>query len=213
MNTILNYNESNVKQKKREEILENAMTIFIREGIHSVTMKEIADEINISLRSLYYYYSSKEDLAVDIQIIAMTHFGQFQTISELDMEKTAFENLSFILNHMLNAIIEKPRYLKYITAFDYFFFNEYPTPKYNQFLNFFKQSSVVYSLLEKASKDGSLETHGESLEVAFTTIFQSFLAYAQKIVYREKAMASEDISSIGNLHFFVTMLLEAMKKR
>jgi AcrR family transcriptional regulator len=189
------------------------MTIFIREGIHSVTMKEIADEINISIRSLYYYYSNKEDLAVDIQIIAMTRFAIFQDELELDSEKNAFENLAITLTHMLSAIIKQPRYLKYITAFDYYFYNEYPTPKYNQFLNVFKQYSIVLRLLDRANKDGSLETYGGSLFDIFTTIFQSFLAYAQKIIYREKAMASEDISGVGNLELFIQILLEGIKKR
>ncbi|MDR4968056.1 MAG: TetR/AcrR family transcriptional regulator, partial [Acholeplasmataceae bacterium] len=71
MNELLNYNENNYKKKNRRIIIDKARDLFISEGIHSPTMKDIASAAGISLRSVYNYYQTKDDLAIDIQIVTM----------------------------------------------------------------------------------------------------------------------------------------------
>lgn len=210
MNEILGYDESNVKQKKRQEIIDNGLMIFVREGIHPVTMQNIADECSISLRSLYYYYSSKEALAVDIQIVVMDRFMHSMQYTYNDLFK-AYTNIKSLLKTMVSVIKEKPNLIKYITAFDYYFFNDYPSSKYNTFLSQLKSNPDFLRLIEQAKHDQSIDFLNHPPDVFFTTMFQSLFAYAQKITYREQAMSSEDISGVGDLDLLVDMYLKALK--
>jgi len=212
MTDILKYKESLIKSKKRKEIIKKSMNIFIREGIHTVKMSDIALETGISLRSLYYYYNNKQKLAVDIQIICMNSFNAFFDI-ELDEKDTGYEQLSSVLTKFHKNIMDNQKIIKFITAFDYHFFNSYPGNKYNKFLSTQKNNSIINKILEKGVLDNSIEFYGEDPLLVFTTVFQSMLSYSQKLIYREKAMLSEDISSKGDLSIFNRMLLSSMKKR
>ncbi len=51
---------------KREEILNAAAKIFAQKGYHHATMVDVADEVDLLKGSLYYYFSSKESLLLEV---------------------------------------------------------------------------------------------------------------------------------------------------
>ena len=60
---------------KKIEILEKATQVFLKYGIKSVTMDDMARELAMSKKTLYNYFSDKNDLVV--QIITMkTQYDQ-----------------------------------------------------------------------------------------------------------------------------------------
>ncbi len=211
MNDILNYDESNVKSKKRKAILDKSINIFIREGIHPVKMSDIANECGISLRSLYYYYPSKEYLAVDIQIICMSTFTKiingFDFLSNVDYDK--FSNY---LDSIYHVIDDNQKNIKFITVFDYYFYNAYPNEKYINFLKTKLTNNFIFNDSDTAIYTNTIDFLDEDPHVFFTTIIQSMLAYAQKIIYREKAMLSEDVESRGELRIYLKLIKKAIKK-
>ena len=209
MNT-LNYNESQIKKKKRNEIMEHGMNIFIRESIHNVTMLQIANECDISLRSLYYYYKNKEELAVDIQICIFS--GEFLS-SDFDLSKSAYEIVVDIINHLYTYSVNNQKIVKYITAFDCYFQNEYPSNKYSSHLEKIKNTKMMEIVSKKAAEDNSIETFGEDVNTTVMTVIQSMFAYSQRFIYREKAMKSEATGTRGSLDLFRKQLIEVLKKR
>ncbi len=212
MNEILNYNESNVKMKKRKEILDKSINIFIREGIHPVKMGDIAKECGISLRSLYYYYPNKEYLAVDIQILCMSAFTQI--INDFDhFSNVNYDKFTNYLDTIYDIIEKNQKNIKFITAFDYYFYNSYPNEKYTNFLKTKLTNNFIFSNSNSNPHDNSIDFLGEDPNLLFTTIIQSMLAYAQKIIYREKAMLSEDVESRGELRIYLKLIKNAIKKR
>lgn len=50
------------KERKREEILEAAMTVFARKGFHRSRMEEVAVEAGIGKGTIYEYFDSKHQL-------------------------------------------------------------------------------------------------------------------------------------------------------
>ncbi len=212
MNEILNYNESNVKKRKRKEILDKSINIFIREGIHPVKMSDIANECGISLRSLYYYYPSKEYLAVDIQILCMSTFSDI--FYDLDFfSDINYDTFSGYLDKIYDVINNNQKNIKFITAFDYYFYNSYPNEKYTTFLKTKLTNNFLFKTDISSTANDSIDFLGEDPHLLFTTIIQSLLAYAQKIIYREKAMLSEDVESRGELRIYLKMIKQAIKKR
>ncbi|MBW8811839.1 MAG: TetR family transcriptional regulator [Caulobacterales bacterium] len=52
---------------KREAVLERAAALFADKGYGSVSLSELAESLNITKPTLYYYFSSKDDLLLEIQ--------------------------------------------------------------------------------------------------------------------------------------------------
>ena len=50
----------------REGILEAAACIFSEKGYHATSMQDIADAVNLQKASIYYHYSSKQEILGDI---------------------------------------------------------------------------------------------------------------------------------------------------
>lgn len=62
------------KVERREEILAAAERVFVRKGIMSSTMEDIAREAELSKGALYLYFQSKDELFLTIAIRALTEF-------------------------------------------------------------------------------------------------------------------------------------------
>ncbi len=212
MLNLLGYQESKTKKIKRSEIIEKAKNLFIKEGIHPVRMSDISNEVDITVRTLYYYYKNKDDLAIDIQIIEMNNLLG-KTTFQYQKDKTGYENLELMLNNLLTQFLSNQKSIKYITAFDYYFYNGYPHDKYSDFLN---ENMAFYdfkNLIEKGILDGTIIDTKEDSKILMDTIFQSFFAYTQKIIYREKSfIEAGHKNERGDLQIFLNMVLRSLKK-
>ncbi|MFJ7954078.1 TetR/AcrR family transcriptional regulator [Lysinibacillus sp. NPDC096418] len=54
------------KEIRREQILNAGLDLFIRNGYHGTTTKEIADSFGISQGLLFHYFASKEELYLEL---------------------------------------------------------------------------------------------------------------------------------------------------
>lgn len=207
---LLQYVESPVKQRKRFEILTKTQDIVIREGLYPITMSDIAHEIGISKRSLYYYYKNKEELAIDVQIMVMTEYIYGMEF-DVDHSLSGYEQLLQLTEYLSERVKRYTKEIKYITAFDYYFFNGYPDEKYSQFLKTINEDLALVSILEKGVEDGTLRLPSEDIHTFAMTVYQSVFAYAQKLTYREKSMLSEEPERRGDLKTFIEIFKESVK--
>ncbi len=207
---LLGYVESPVKQKKRLEILRRTQAIVIREGLYPITMSDIAHEIGISKRSLYYYYKNKEELAVDVQIMVMNEYIYGMDVN-IDAEATGYEQLCQLIDYLGERIQKYAKEIKFITAFDYYFFNGYPDKKYSDYIRTIDEDLTLKHILEKGVEDDTLRVLSDDLDTFSMTVYQTVFAYAQKLTYREKSMLSEEPERRGDLETFFKMLKVSMK--
>jgi len=210
MLNIMTYDESKTKKKKRHEILMHAMNLFISDGIAAVSMQQISKTLGISPRSLYYYYSNKEELAVDIQILIMSTDWIF-TGFILDRNKTGYEIVSDFLHHMIDYIKSHKKYIKYVAAFDNYFYNSYPGTRYQTHLDMLFRSKNFTDVIDEVRKDNTVLTNDRDMKTVLSTVYHSTMAYAQRIIYREKAMDLESSGDKGDLDLFVEFLLIGLK--
>lgn len=56
-------------------ILDAAVRLFVRQGFHATTMREVASEARLSVAGVYHHYPSKERLLVAILEITMNEIG------------------------------------------------------------------------------------------------------------------------------------------
>ena len=54
------------KKSRQDDVYEAAARLFAEKGYHATRIQDIADELGMLKGSLYYYFSSKEDLLIKI---------------------------------------------------------------------------------------------------------------------------------------------------
>lgn len=71
--------------KKRNEIIEKSAMIFLRHGIKSVTMDDLAKELGMSKKTIYNYFKDKDDL---VKRIVSTLIERNRTACEIGRVKS-----------------------------------------------------------------------------------------------------------------------------
>ncbi len=67
------FNRSHQHEAKRQTILAEAARLFNRRGSRSTTLQDIADSLNLSKTSLYYYVKTKHDLVYQCYLASCEH--------------------------------------------------------------------------------------------------------------------------------------------
>lgn len=62
------------RQEMRQLILETAMKLFVAEGYENVTIRKIADKIEYSPGTIYFYFKDKDDVLLALCSIAFSEF-------------------------------------------------------------------------------------------------------------------------------------------
>lgn len=57
--------------RKRALILKSAAHVFGRKGFHATTLEEIAAVLKVTKASLYYYFSTKEELLYEVHLLSL----------------------------------------------------------------------------------------------------------------------------------------------
>lgn len=63
--------EDNRFSRKRALIIKAAAHAFGRKGFHATTLEEIAAELKVTKASLYYYFSTKEELLYEVHLLSL----------------------------------------------------------------------------------------------------------------------------------------------
>ena len=90
------------KQGIREDILEAARTLFVRDGYENVSIRKIAERIEYSPGTIYLYFQDKADILAQISE---------ETFSRLERKLVAISNDSAgdVLDRMLDILVEGVR--------------------------------------------------------------------------------------------------------
>lgn len=89
-NNIRTYSSTpNLVEKRRAEIAENAIKLFIKKGYLKTTTREIAKACHMSTGALYHYIGTKEDI---LFILSEYAFSILQDITENSLKNS--ENIS-----------------------------------------------------------------------------------------------------------------------
>ncbi|VEP11428.1 TetR family transcriptional regulator [Hyella patelloides LEGE 07179] len=130
----------------RQEILTKCFDLFAQRGYGSLTMRQIAKEIGVSTGTLYHYFSSKEDLFVQL----------IEEITEQDI----LHATDLMENQSLDTMEEK------ILALGQFIFKneDYFYKQTLLYMNFFQQLDLEQQQLVEAVKRSYKRYQEETME-------------------------------------------------
>jgi len=63
---MISERQSKERELRKEQILKGALTVFKSKGVEGATMDEIAKEADFGKATLYYYFSSKEEIFIEL---------------------------------------------------------------------------------------------------------------------------------------------------
>ncbi|MBR2882044.1 MAG: TetR/AcrR family transcriptional regulator [Prevotella sp.] len=95
-------NSTAYKIALKEKILEHAMTMFINHGIRAVKMDDIANDLQISKRTLYELYINKEELLYEGIKVSMTRRAE-----ELSKMVSGLDNVMDIIIEVFKRKVDE----------------------------------------------------------------------------------------------------------
>jgi len=110
------------KDETREKIITSAIDTFVEKGYAGAQMKDIYEKAGIGKKTLYRYFSSKEDLALTTETrILKSIVENIWPVDEIENDTTlnAFEKLKKIYTKlMLDFIYNNEKLFKFTAQFD-----------------------------------------------------------------------------------------------
>lgn len=92
------------RESKRQQILEAAVRVFIRQGFQTATMKDVVEESGLSRGGVYLYFSSTEEML--LALMEEIDRGNDSQVDELLAQyPTVWEALAALFDHLQSELV------------------------------------------------------------------------------------------------------------
>lgn len=221
--------KSETRQEKRDgriqSIIECSYGLFSESGIENISMNDIAAKSKIGVASLYRYFQTKEELAIEVAIYAWNLETQvFNEVFTSDEYKnlTGFEQLKDLLEVFSEALVTQRSFFSFVYYFDSFIKKEkVSSEKLAQYeKTILGTNSIVVQALEKGISDGSISFSGSQNEVLakasvqemFITMMHSLFCLAQKLSISGDLLAMDkSVEARKQIEILINILLVALR--
>lgn len=200
------------KKTTRERILIEAEKQFIKSGIGTTQMKEIAEAVNINRRTLYRYFPTKDELAFEVEIIVMKQIGEYLSVDMVETEEmSGYDKISRYFDKVNTDEIKEQ--MKFTAEFDRYFQDDYPTPQLEKtfVMALNPQKDDLYRFISEGCEDGSLRDDLSTDEL-YHFISQNFLALFQRLILRENHLKNEYCGDLDFQKVFKKIILAGIRK-
>ena len=179
--------------KKKDLILESAISIFSQYGYHNTKLEQITKSLDLTDKSIYYYFSSKGDLFLEVILSIQTKLDKLiESINKIDdthlMKIKTYTNKAMTING-LTLLMSLPKSLSEFAKYDVIKANE--ANQYKMWTNWFK----------KGQADGSM-IHGNPEE------YRNFLFGS--LFYLHQWYAIKDNESYAHIQPFIEKMIDRM---
>jgi len=156
------------KEARRSQILDIALSIVHTKGIHSLTLREIADRVGISEAALFRHFKGKEDI---VDSLASMVFEENQFFPHGEGPWEAMENM---LKWQLESFQKNPMHTSILFQED--IFREFPPVKERFDLRRSSRSTLIAQLIREGKASGVFSPDVD--EEAFSLLFMGGLRLA-----------------------------------
>ena len=146
----LNIKNTPKRLKKKEAILESAVRMFALHGYKSTRLEQITDDLQLTDKSIYYYFSSKGDLFIEVVLLIQQQLNQL--IKKI--EDTGINHHDKIKNYThqamsiegLTLLMHLPRSLSEFAKYEDIKLNE--AKQFKVWSNCFKKGQLEGSVIQ-----------------------------------------------------------------
>ena len=152
-------NISSTRLSKKNNIIRVAAKLFSDKSFHDVTMDEIAEQVGVAKGTLYLYFSSKENLYLEI----LEHtFDSIESLLETEVAKSdsAPEKLKKVLSIIINFYRKNIDVLKILSRDETHLIREHHelTERWRQ-----RRINLYEKIIKKGITEGSFKTTNTEL--------------------------------------------------
>ncbi len=189
----LNIKNTHKRIKKRDLILDSAVLMFSQHGYHNTKLEQITKALDLTDKSIYYYFSSKGDLFLEVVISIQSKLDiLIASINKMDvthLEKIkTYTNKAMTING-LTLLMQLPKSLSEFAKYDVIKSNE--ANQYKIWTSWFKKGQV----------DGSM-IHGNADE------YRNFLFGS--LFYLHQRYAIRDNETYAQIQPFIEKMIDRM---
>jgi len=189
--------QENIKNQKKEDVIGAALKVFCKQGIDNTKMTDIAEQAKIGIASLYRYFKTKPEIAVEAACRLWQ--DEIKDISEflsvkLQYAVTGIEQVESILQLFLELYYYHKEFLEFLDEFDRYIVKEQVSlEKLKEYeKSIIDLKIVMISAIECGRRDGSIHKDFDA-EAYYFSITHALMTLCQKLVLRGKLLESDDI--------------------
>lgn len=140
------------KEKRREEILQASLDLFISKGYAATKIKDIAEAVGMSVGLLFHYFDSKETLYEELIKYGIS--GPMGTMAQADGEALAFFELA--AKQIIEYIETEPFVAKMFVLMSQANYNDAAPGKVRDILKDFDIYTPTSRLIEQGQASGTI---------------------------------------------------------
>lgn len=205
---------SNIETEKL--IIEAAKKKFTELGISRTTVNDIAEEAGMTRRTMYRYFSSKEEMAYQVMLSYMEIWNEEQQNLANGLVGNGIEKLETIFIRLLEYMLENIHIMKFLSNFDDYFRDESEfipddmiKEKANQ--SFHLSDHIFEEILEEGIKDGSIKPI-EDRERILPTMINVLWNFGMAIAVRGKHIGEDaGLDAVEMFRCQVELYMEALR--
>ncbi len=192
--------------KKRQYILDKARGVFAEKGFKNVTMKDIVDACDISRGGLYLYFSSTEELFLEVLSNEVDEDDEEAVGAALAGDASAGDMLALFLKEQKKAILRKKNNLS-VATYEYYSVNKLAGQDNHLKKQFDTAVTIIEKLIENGVDSGEFVCENplgcarnlmyvvEGLKITSVTIGISEEAIDRELMYVLEGLVPDELNS------------------
>jgi len=206
-----------LKHSRIARILDASKALFAENGIDAVTMDDIAEASETGVASLYRYFKTKEELAVQCVARAWSLRAAYFTAkfnTDAYRTKTGLEQIEQILSVFIMQFQEDQSFYRLICNFDSFIQRKGVTcAQLSEYeAQILAVKCIVTDALRRGASDGSILA-GYAEDALYYTVMHSMFSLAQKLSLSGDMLESDrTVPPEEQLRILAGLLIKSLRK-
>lgn len=196
-----------LKDMKYKLIVNGVKNLFLEKGINDVTIKDVANELELGEATIYRYFNKKENLVVEVATLLEEEvINQYFIIED---SLNGFESLKKFYKCFLCVFKERVNYYRFINEFDNFILNkDCQVDEYEKKLFFFYQ--VFMDSYNKGLKDNSVK-QVEDVNAFYFTTTHALFGLCKKLASDDVLKQDETINKEKEIKLLIDIIMASLK--
>ncbi len=140
------------KEKRRQEILEAGLDLFIRKGYSATKIKDIANQVGMSVGLLFHYFETKEKLYEELIKLGIS--GPMGMMTNTDMEPLTF--FQMCAEQIFEYILAEPFGAKMFVLMSQVYYSEGAPQTIQDLMKDFDIFTPTAVIMRKGQENGTI---------------------------------------------------------